>query len=92
MIFSPAATYFIRTRYEIYIIKQIIGEYPVCPLTTTIHSSLEAFHCSSAVSGWCAIATWSNGRHSKCCYESSPEVDNKQNCNFAIFFRYFIEM
>jgi len=34
-------------------------------LTTATHSSqcLEAFHCSSAVSGW-SIATWANGRHS----------------------------
>jgi len=28
------------------------------------HNNLEAFHCSSAVSGWWSIATWANGRHS----------------------------
>jgi len=35
-------------------------------LTTATHSSrcLEAFHRSSAVSGWWSIATWANGRHS----------------------------
>jgi len=35
-------------------------------LTTATHCSrcLEAFHCSSAVSGWWSIATWANRRHS----------------------------
>jgi len=41
-------------------------ERPVWPrsrLTTATHSSryLEAFHCSSVVSGWWSIGTWSNG-------------------------------
>jgi len=35
------------------------------PIDTATHSSrcLEAFHCSSAVSGWWSIGTWSNGPH-----------------------------
>jgi len=42
-----------------------IGECPVWPrsrLTTATHSSrcLEAFHYSSALSGWWSIGTWSN--------------------------------
>jgi len=39
---------------------------PTLRLTTATHSSrcLEAFHCSSTVSGWWSIATWANGRHS----------------------------
>jgi len=40
---------------------------PTLRLTTVTHSGrcLEVFHCSSAVSGWCAIATWSNRCHPK---------------------------
>jgi len=39
---------------------------PTLRLITATYSSrcLEAFHCSSAVSGWWSIATWANGRHS----------------------------
>jgi len=40
---------------------------PTLRLITAIHSSrcLEAFYCSSAVSGWWSIATWTNGYHSR---------------------------
>jgi len=46
-------------------------------LRLTTHSSrcLEAFHCSSAMSGWWSIATWANGRH---LVASRPD---EVNCN-----------
>jgi len=40
---------------------------PTLRLTTHSSRCLKAFHCSSAVSSWWAIVTWSNERHSFNC-------------------------
>jgi len=57
---------------NILVITLKIGERPVCPRcdwSQPLSSQcLEAFYCSSAMSDWWSIATWTNRRHSKNCH------------------------
>jgi len=67
LMFWKSSWYYI-VKVALILIIIINRERPVWPrsrLTTATHSSrcLKTFHCSSAVSGWWSIGTWSNGPH-----------------------------